>query len=150
MEWELNHKESWPTSNWCFWSVVLENTLESPLDCKEIKPLSPKRNQSWIFIGRTDAEAEAPILWPLDANSQLIGKDPDAGKNGRQKEKGTTEEEMVGWRHRLDGHAFEQTQGGGEGQGSLVRCRPWGHKEWDVAERLNNRAVPYLTWDIFP
>ena len=102
--WELDHKERWVPKNWCFWIVVLEKTLESPLDCKEIQPVHPKGNQSWIFIGRTDAEAETPILWSPDANSWLIWKDPDAGKDWRQEEKGTTEDEMVGWHHRLDGH----------------------------------------------
>ena len=100
--WELGHKESWALKNWCFWTVVLEKTLESTLDCKEIKSVSPKGNQSWIFIGRTDAEAQASILWPPDANSWLIGKDPDAGKDWKQEEKGTTEDEMVGWHHWLD------------------------------------------------
>ena len=104
--WELDHKESWALKNWCFWTVVLEKTLESPLDCKEIQPVHPKGHQSWIFIGRMDAEAEAPILWPLDEN-WLIGKNPDAGKDWRQEEKGMTEDEMVGWHHRLDGHEFE-------------------------------------------
>ena len=99
--WELDRKESWGLKNWCFWTVVLEKTLESPLDCKEIKPVHPKGNQSWIFIGRTDAEAGAPILWPPDAKMWLIGKDPDAGKDWRQKEKGMTEVEMVGWHHQL-------------------------------------------------
>ena len=107
--WELDYKESWVLNNWCFWTVVLEKTLESPLDCKEIKPVSPKGNQSWIFIGRTDAEAEAPILWPPDEKNWLTGKDPDAGKDWRQEEKGITEDEMAGWRHRLGGFEFEQT-----------------------------------------
>ena len=96
---ELDHKESWVLKNWCFWTVVLEKTLESPLDCKEIQPVNPKGNQSWIIIGGTDAEAEAPILWPPDAKNWLIGNDPDAGKDWRQEEKGTTEDEMVGWHH---------------------------------------------------
>ena len=101
------HKESWVPKNWCFWTLVLEKTLESPLDCEEIQPVHPKGNQSWIFIGRADAEAKTPILWPPDAKSWLIGKDPDAGKNWRQEEKGTTEDEMVGWHHHLEGHEFE-------------------------------------------
>ena len=105
--WESDHKESWALKNWCFWTVVLEKTLESPLDCKEITPVHPKGNQPWIFIGRTDAEAETPILWPPDAKNWLIGKDPDAGKDWRQEEKGMTEDEMVGWHHRLNGHEFE-------------------------------------------
>ena len=104
--WELDHKESWALKNWCFWTVVLEKTLESPLDSKEIQPVHLKGNQSWIFIRRTDAEAETPILWAPDVKNWLIGKDPDAGKDWRQEEKGTTEDEMVGWHHRLDGHEF--------------------------------------------
>ena len=117
--WELDYKESWVPKNWWFWTVVLEKTLESPLNCKEIQPVNPKGNQSWIFIGRTDAEGEAPILWPPDAKSWLIRKDPDAGKDGRQEEKGTKEDEMVGWLHWLNGHEFEQAPGDGEGQGIL-------------------------------
>ena len=117
--WELDYKKSWVPKNWWFWTVVLEKTLESPLDCKEIQPVNPKGNQSWIFIGRTDAEGEAPILWPPDAKSWLVRKDPDAGKDGRQEEKGTKENEMVGWLHWLNGHEFEQAPGDGEGQGSL-------------------------------
>ena len=105
--WELDYKESWALNNSCFWTVVLENTLESPLDCKEIKLVNPKRNQSWIFIGRTDAEAETPILWPPDVKNRLTGKDPDAGKDWRQEEKGVTEGKMVGWHHQLNGHEFE-------------------------------------------
>ena len=120
----------------CFWTVVLEKTLESPLDCKEIKPVNPKGNQSWIFIGRTDAEA--PILWPPDVKSQLIGKGPDARKDWRQEEKGMTEDEMVGWNHWLNGHEFKQTPGDSAGQGSLECCSPWGCKESDTTEQLNN------------
>ena len=105
--WELDYKESWVPNNLCFWAVMLEKTLESPLDCKEIKQVNPKGNQSWIFIGRTGAEAETPILWPPDGKNWLIGKDPDAGKDWRQEEKGTTEDEMVGWHHRFYGHEFE-------------------------------------------
>ena len=105
--WELDYKESWAPKNWCFLTVVLEKTLESPLDCKEIKPVNPKRYQSWIFIGRTDADTEAPILWPPDVKNWLIGKEPDAGKDWGQEEKQTTEDEMVGWHHRLNGHEFE-------------------------------------------
>ena len=104
---ELDHKESWAPKNWCFWTVLLEKALENPLDCKKIQPVHPKGNQSWLFTGRTDAEAEAPSLWPPDAKSWLIWKDPDAGKDWRQEEKGTTEDEMVGWHHRLNGHEFE-------------------------------------------
>ena len=135
--WELDHKESWVMKNWCFWTVVLEKTLESPLDCKEIQLVHPKGDPPCIFIGRTDAGAEAPILWPPDAKNWLIGKDPDAGKDWRQEEKGTTEDEMVGWHHRHDGHEFEQALGVGDGQGGLVCCSLWGLKELDTTERLN-------------
>ena len=133
--WELDYKESWALKNWRFWTVVLEKTLESPLDCKEIQPIHPKGNQSWIFIGRTDAEAEAPILWPPDAKNRLIRKDPDAGKDWRQK--WTTEDEMVGRHHRLNGHEFEQAPAVGDGQGSLACCGPWGRKESNMTEQLN-------------
>ena len=129
--WELDHKESWALKNWCFWTMVLEKTLESPLDCKETA-VNPKGNQSWIFIGRTDAEAEAPILWPPDAKNWLIRKDPNSGKDWRQEKKGTIEDEMVGWHHWLDGHEFEQPLGVGDGQGSLL-CR----KESDMTKQLN-------------
>ena len=135
--WELDYKESWVLKNWCFWTAVLEETLESPLECKEIKPVNPKRNQSWIFIGRTDAEAESPVLWPLDVKNWLIGKDPDAGKDWRQEEKGMTEDEMVGWHHRPNGHEFEQAPKVGDEQGGLACCSPWGRKESDTTERLN-------------
>ena len=113
--WELDYKESWASKNWCFWTVVLEKTLESPLDCKEIKPVNPKGNQPWIFIERTDAEAENPILWPPDVKNWLIRKDQDVGKDWRREEKGTTEDQMVGWNHWLNGHEFEQAPGDGEG-----------------------------------
>ena len=138
--WELDHKESWMLKNWCFWTVVLEKTLESPLDSKEIKPVNSKGNQSWIFIGNTDAEPETLILWPPDAKNWLTRKDPDAGKDWGQKEKGTTDE-MVGWHLRLSGHEFEQALGVGDGQGSLERCSPWGRKELDITEWLNNKKV---------
>ena len=120
--WELDCEESWVLENWCFWTVVLEKTLESPLDCKEIQPVHPKADQSWVFIGRTDAEAETPILWPDDAKNWLIGKDP--GKDWKQEEKGTTEVETVGCCHWLNGHEFEWTLGVGDGQGGLVCCSP--------------------------
>ena len=136
--WELDYKESWALKKWCFWTVVLEKTPESPWDCKEIKLVNPKGNQPWISIGRTDADAEAPILWPPDAKKRLIGKDPDSGKDWRQEEKGTTEDEMVGWHHWLNGHGSEQAPGVGDGQGSLACCSPWGHKESDRTEWLNN------------
>ena len=135
--WELDYKESWVLKNWCFWYLVLEKTIESPLDSKEIKPVNPKGNQSWILIGKTDAEAETPILWPPDVKNWLIWKDPDAGKDWRQEEKGTTEDETVGWHHRLDEHKFEQAPGAGDGQQSLACCSPWGHKESDRTEQLN-------------
>ena len=137
MDVRVDHKESWALKNWCLWTVVLEKTLESPLDDKEILPVHPKGNQSWVLIGRTDAEAETPILWPHDAKNWLIGKNPDSGKDWRQEEKGTTEDEMVGWHHRLDGHEFEQAPVVGDGQGSLACCSPWGGKESDTTERLN-------------
>ena len=135
--WELDYKESWALKNWCFWTVVLEKTLESPLDCKEIQPVHPKGDQSWVFTGRTDVEAETPILWPPDAKSWLIWKDPDAGKDWRQEEKGTTKDEMVGWHHQLDRHGFGWTPGVGDGQGGLVCCGSWGRKESDTTEQLN-------------
>ena len=131
------YKGSWEPKNWCFWTVVLKKTLESPLDGKEIQPVHPKENQSWILIGRTDAESEIPILWPPDAKNRLTEKDPDAGKEWRWEEKGLTEDEMVGWRHQPDGHQCEQASGVGDGQGSLVCCSPWGRKESDTTERLN-------------
>ena len=139
--WELDHKENWVPENWCFWAVVLEKTLESPLDCKEIKPVNPKRNQPWIFIGRTDAEAEATILWPPDANSWLIVKDPDARKDWRQKEKRVTEDEIVGWHHRFSGDELGQTLGDGEGEGSLASCSPWDLKQSDTTWWLNTNKV---------
>ena len=135
--WELDHKESWSPKNSCIWTVVLEKTLESPLNCKEIQQVNPKGNQSWIFIGRTDAEAEIPIFWPPDAKNWLTGKDPDAGKDWRWEEKGMTEDEIAGWHHWLDGHEFEQALGAGDAQGSLACCSPWGHQELDMTEWLN-------------
>ena len=119
--WELDYKETWAPKNWCFWTVVLEKTLESPLDCKEIQPVHPKGDQSWT----------------PDAKSWLIGKDPDAGKDWGQEDKGMTEDEMVGWHNRLNGHGFGWTLGVGDGQGGLACCGSWGHKESDTTERLN-------------
>ena len=133
----LDSKESWTPKNWCFWTVVLEKTLESPLDCKEIQPVHPKGNQSWIFTGRTDAEFEIPILWSPDGNNWLIWKDLDAGKDWRWEEKGTTEDEMVGWHHQLNGHGFVWTPEVGDGQGGVACCSPWGRKESDTTKRLN-------------
>ena len=135
--WELDCEESWVLKNWCFWTVVLEKTIESPLDCKEVQPVHPKGNQSWVFIGRTDAEAETPILWPPDVRGWLTGKDPDAGRDWGQEEKGMTEDGMAGWHHRLDGHESEWTPGVGDGQGGLACCDSWGCKESDMTERLN-------------
>ena len=135
--WELDYKESWEPKNWCFWTVVLEKTLESPLDCKEIQPVHPKGDQSCVFIGRTDVEAETPILWPPDVESWLIWKDPDAGKDWGQEEKGITEDEMVGWHHQHNGHVFGWTLGVGDGQGGGTCCGSWGRKESDMTERLN-------------
>ena len=135
--WELDCEESWAPKNWCFWTVVLEKALESPLDCKEIQPVHPKGDQSWVFIGKTDTEAETPILWPPHARSWLIGKVPDAGRDWEQGEKGTTEDEMTGWHHQLNGHGFGWTSGVGDGQGGMVCCDSWGHKESDTTERLN-------------
>ena len=128
---ELDHKGVWAPKNWCFWIVVLEKTPETPLDSKEIKLVNLKGNQPWIFVGSTDTEAEAPIIWPVNVKSQFIGKDPDAGQDWGQ-EKEVVEHEMTGWQHRFNRHEFEQTLGDSEGQGRLVRCRPWGHKESDV------------------
>ena len=139
---ELDYKECWALKNWCFWTVVLEKTLESPLSSKEIQPVHSKGNQSWIFIGKTDAEAESQILWPPDGKNWLLGKDPDSGKDWKQEEKRMTEDEMVGWHHWLDGHEFEQAPGVGDGQGSLACCSPWGRKEWDTTEGLNWTGPP--------
>ena len=130
-------KKGWVPTNWCFWAIVLEKTLESPLDCKEVKPVNPKANQFWMLFGRTDAEAEAQILWPPDAKRWFIGKDPDAKKDWGQEEKGTTEDKMIGWNHWLNEHIFEHTPGDGEGQGNLACCSPWAHGELDTNERLN-------------
>ena len=138
--WELDYKESWAQKNWCFWTVVLEKTFESPLDCKEIQPVHRKGDQSWVLVGRTDVEAETLILWPPDAKSWLIWKDPDAGKDWRQEEKGMTEDEMVGWHHWLNGLGFGWTPGVGDGQGGLVCCGSWVAKS-DTTERLNRTEL---------
>ena len=135
--WDLDHKESWALKSWCLWIAVLEKTLESTLDSKEIKLVNLKRNQLWLLIGRTDAKAEAPIIWPPDEKSRLSGKDPDVGKDWGQEEKEATEDEMVGWCHRLNRHEFEQTLGASDRQGSLVCCSSWGCKELDWTEWLN-------------
>ena len=128
--WELDHKEGWAPKNWCFWIVVLKKTLENPLDCKKLKPVNPKGNQSWIFIGRTDAEA--PVLWWPDMKSLLIGKDTDAWKDWRQKVNQVAEDKMFRSYHQLIGHEFEQTPGDSKGQGILACCSPWSHKESDT------------------
>ena len=124
--WELDCQEGWAPKNWCFWTVVLQKTLESALDCKDIQPVHPKGDQCWVCIGRADAEAETPILWPPLVKSSLIGKNPGAGRDWGQEEKGMTEDEMAGWHHRLNGHEFEWTLGVGDGQGGLVCCDSWG------------------------
>ena len=141
--WELDYKESWALKNWCIWTVVLEKTLESPLDFKETQPVHPKGDQSWVFIGRTDVEAETPILWPPDVKTWLIGKDPDAGRDGRQEEKVMTEDEMVAWHHRCNGHGFGWTPGVGNGQGGLACCGSWCRKESDTTEWLNWTELNY-------
>ena len=135
--WELDCKESWAPKNWCFWTVVLKKTLESPSDFMEIQPVHPKGDQSWVFFGRTDAKAETPVLWPPHAKSWLIGKDSDAGRDWGQEEKGMTEDEMAGWHHQLDGREFEWSPGVGDGQGGLACCTSWGRKESDTTEQLN-------------
>ena len=136
--WELDYKESRVLKNWCFWTVVLEKTLESPLDCKEIQPFHSKENQSWVFIGRNDAKAETPILWPPHEKSWLIGKDPGIGRDWGQEEKGMTEDVMAGRpSHWLDGREFKWTPGVGDGQGGLACCDSWGCKELNTTERLN-------------
>ena len=135
--WDLDCKESLVLKNWCFWTVVLDKTLESPVDCKEIQPVHPKGNQSWIFIGRSDVEAEAPLLWPPYAKNWLIWKYPDSGKDWKQEEKGTTGAEMVGCHYQLNRHEFGQTLGVGDGQGGLVCCSTWGCKESDMTKLLN-------------
>ena len=140
---ELDYKESWALKN-CFWTVVLEKTLESPLDCKGIQWVHPKGDQSWVVTKRTDVEAETPILWPPDAKSWLIGKVPDAGKDWGQEEKGTTEDEMVGWHHQLNGYGFGWTLGFGDGQGSLACCGSWGRKESNMTEHLNWTVLNFM------
>ena len=143
--WELDYKESWAPKKWCFWTVMLEKTLESPLDCKEIQPVNSKGSKSWIFIGRTDSEAETPRLWPPGVKDWLIGKDPDAGEDWRLEDKGMTEYRWDVWmRYWLNGHKFEKAPGVGDEQESLACCSPWGHKESDKTERLN------WTDDLFP
>ena len=148
--WELDCEESWALKNWCFWTVVLEKTLESPLDSKEVLPVHSKGDQSWVFIERTDAKAETLILWPPHAKNWLIGKDSDAGRDWGQEEKGMTEDEMAGWHHWLDGHEFGWTPVVGDGQGGLVWCDSWGRKESDVTEQLNwTEYILYFSYCTF-
>ena len=135
--WELDCEESWVPKNWCFWTVVLEKPLESPLDSKEIQLVHSKGDQSWVFFGRNDVEAEIPIFWLPDAKSWLIWKDPDPGRDWEQEEKGMTEDEMAGWHHWLDGRESEWTLGDGDGQVGLACCDSWGRKESDTTEWLN-------------
>ena len=135
--WELDCEKGWESKNWCFWTVVLEKTLESPLDCKEIQPVHSKGDQLWDFFGMNDAKAETPVLWLPHAKSWLIGKDSDAGRDSGQEENGTTEDEMAGWQHRLDGHEFEWTLVVGDGQGGLASFDSWGRKKLDITEQLN-------------
>ena len=135
--WELDYKESWAQKNWCFWTVVLEKTLESPLDCKEIQPVHSEGDQPWDFFGSNDAKAGTSILWPPHVKSWLIGKDSDAGRDRGQDKKGTTEDEMAGWHHQLDGHESQWTPGIGDGQGGLACCNSWGRKESHMTEWLN-------------
>ena len=146
--WELDNKKGWALKNWCLRTVVLGKTLESPLDSKEIKLVSPKGNQPWIFFGRTDTGAEAPILWPPNAKSQIIGKDPNGGNDWKQEEKGLTEDEMVGWHHWLNGHEFDQVLGDGEGQGSLACCR--GRKKSDMTgqQQQNLYIAPICLYNL--
>ena len=135
--WELDCEEGWAPKNWCFWTVVLEKTLEGPLDCKEIQPVHSEGEQPWDFFGRNDVKAETPVVWPCHAKSWLIGKDSDAVKDWGQEEKGTAEDEMTGWHHWLNGCESEWTPGVGDGQGGLACCDSWGRKESDTTERLN-------------
>ena len=143
--WELDYKESWALKNWCFWTVVLEKTVENPLDCKEIQPVHSKGDQSWVSIGRTDVGAETPIFWPPHAKSWLIWKDPDAGKDWGQEEKGTTEDEIAGWHHWLNGHEFGWTPGVGDGQGGLAYWNSWGFKELDMTEWLKWTELNWIS-----
>ena len=132
--WELDYKENWAPKNWCFWTVLLEKTLESPLDCKEIQPVRSEGEQPWDFFGRDDAKAETPVLWPPHVKIWLIWKDPDAGTDWGHKEKGAIEDEIVGWHHWLNGHEFGWTLGVGDGEGGLACCSSWGRKELDMTE----------------
>ena len=146
MDVKVGPEESWAPKNWCFWTVVLEKTLEIPLDCKEIHPVHSEGDQSWVFFGRTDAKVETPILWPLHAKSWLIGKDSDAGREWGQEEKGTTEDEMAGLHHQLDAYEFGWTPGVGDRQGGLACCDSWDCKESDTTEQLNWLSDNYKVW----
>ena len=143
--WELDCEKSWAPKNWCFWTVVLEKTLESPMDCKEIQPVHSEGDQPWVFFGRNDAKGETPVLWPPHVKSWLIGKDSDAGRDWGQEEKGPAEDEMAGWHHGLNGHESEWTLGVSDGQGSLACCNSWGRKESDTTERLNWTELKQLS-----
>ena len=143
--WELDCEESWEPKNWCFWTVVLEKTLESPLDCKVIQPVHSEGDQPWDFFERNDAKAETLILWPPHTKSWLIGKDSDAGRDWGQEEKGTSQDEMAGWHHKLNGRESEWTPGVGDGQGGLACCDSWGRKELDTTERLNSTELNWST-----
>ena len=148
--WELDWEESWALKNWCFWTAVLGKTLGSSLDCKEIQSIHPKGYQSWVFIGRTDAKAETPTLWASHVKSWLIGKDSDAGRDWRQEENGTTEDEMAGWRYQLNGHEFEWTPGVDDRQGGLACCDSWGLRvRQDWATELNWTELKWLQQQIF-
>ena len=136
MDVRVDHIESWALKNWCFWTVVLEKTLESPLDCKEIQQVHSKGDQSWVFFGRNDAKAETPVLWPPHTKSWLMEKDPDAGRDWGQEEKRMTEDEMAAWHHWLNGRESQWTLGVGDGQGGLACCNSWGRKESDTTKRL--------------
>ena len=146
---ELDCEEGWALKNWCFWTVVLEKTLESPLDCKEIQPVHSEGDQPWDFLGRNDAKAKTPVLWPPHAKSWLIGKDFDAGRDWGQEKKGMTEDEMAEWHHWLDGYESEWTPGVGDGQGGLACCDSWGHKESDTTERLNWTELNWILSTLF-
>ena len=147
--WELDCEGSWAPKNWCFWTVVLVKTLESPLDCKEIQQVHSEGDQSWVFFGRNDAKTETPVLWPPHAKSWLIGKDSDAGRDWGQEEKGTTEDEMAGWHHWLDGRESEWTPGVGDGQGGLACWDSWGCKESDTTKRLNWSEMIWIIKMVF-
>ena len=149
--WELDCEDGWAPKNWCFWTVVLEKTLESPLDCKEIQAVHSEGDQPWDFFGRNDAKAETLVLWPPHEKSWLIGKDSDAERDWGQEEKGMTEDEMAGWHHWLDGRESQWTPGVGDGQGGLVCCDSWYHKELDTTERLIWSDVPSIPafWRVF-